>query len=92
MNKSVPYLIALLLGVFLSACSGNDDLVPINIPTDDDEVCCTQDDENKISQILAGYKEVTGLSRQSTGNYTIKVYSRNASLSVGYNVFYLIFQ
>ncbi|MBR5325329.1 MAG: hypothetical protein IKU49_02415, partial [Prevotella sp.] len=62
--------------------------MPINIPTDDDEVCCTQDDENKISQILAGYKEVTGLSRQSAGNYTIKVYSRNASLSVGYNDLY----
>ena len=63
-NNILSYLIALLLGVFLSACSGNDDLVPINIPTGDDEVCCTQDDENKISQILAGYKEVTGLSRQ----------------------------
>lgn len=87
-NKSVPYLIALLLGVFLSACSGSDDLVPINIPTDDDEVCCTQDDENKICLILAGYKEVTGLSRQSAGDYTIKVYGRDASLHVGYNDLY----
>lgn len=87
-NNILPYLIALLLGVFLSACSGNDDLVPINIPTGDDEVCCTQDDENKISQILAGYKEVTGLSRQSAGDYTIKVYGRSASLSVGYNDLY----
>ena len=87
-NRYVPYLIALLLGVFLSACSGNDDLVPINIPTDDDGVCCTQDDENKICLILAGYKEVTGLSRQSAGDYTIKVYARNASLHVGYNDLY----
>ena len=87
-NKFIPYLIALLLGGFFSACSGNDDLVPINIPTDDDEVCCSQDDEVKICQILTGYKEVTGLSRQSAGNYTIKVYARNASLSVGYNDIY----
>ena len=87
-NNILPYLIALLLGVFLSACSGNDDLVPINIPTGDDEVCCTQDDEVKIGEILAGYKEVTGLSRQSAGSYTIKVYSRKASLYVGYNDLY----
>ena len=88
MNKLVPYLTALLLGVFLSACGGDDEPVLINIPTEDDEVCCTQDDEVKISQILAGYKEVTGLSRQSAGSYTIKVYSRKASLHVGYNDLY----
>lgn len=87
-NNILSYLIALLLGVFLSACSGNDDLVSINIPTDADDVCCTQDDEVKICQILTGYKEVTGLSRQSAGDYTIKVYARNASLHVGYNDLY----
>ena len=87
-NKFVPYLITLLLGVFLSACGGEDEPVLINIPTEDDEVCCTQDDEVKISQILSGNKEVTGLSRQSAGSYTIKVYSRKASLHVGYNDLY----
>ena len=89
-NSNLPYLIVFLFGVLFSACSGDDDLVPINIPTDDDDVCCTQDDEVKISQMLVGYKEVTGLSRQSAGSYTIKVYGRNASLSVGYNDLYFI--
>lgn len=89
-NRFLPYLIAVFFGVSFSACSGDDDLVPINIPTDDDDVCCTQDDEVKICQMLVGYKEVTGLSRQSAGSYTIKVYGRNASLSVGYNDLYFI--
>ena len=89
-NRFLPYLIAVFLGVSFSACSGDDDIVPINIPTDDDDVCCTQDDEVKICQMLVGYKEVTGLSRQSAGSYTIKVYGRNASLSVGYNDLYFI--
>lgn len=80
--------LGLLFGIVFSACSGNDEPVPITIPSIDDEVCCTQDDEVKISEILAGYKEVTGLSRQSAGSYTIKVYSRKASLHVGYNDLY----
>ena len=86
--KYHTYFLGLLFGIVFSACSGNDEPVPITIPSIDDEVCCTQDDENKICQILAGYKEVTGLSRHSVGDYTIKVYSRNASLSVGYNDLY----
>lgn len=86
--KYHTYYLGLLLGIVFSACSGNDELVPISIPSDDDEVCCSQDDEVKICQILAGYKEVTGLSRQSAGIYTIRVYARNASLSVGYNDIY----
>ena len=86
--KYHTYLWGLLFGVVSSACSGNDEPVPITIPSIDDEVCCTQDDEVKIGEILAGYKEVTGLSRQSAGSYTIKVYSRKASLYVGYNDLY----
>ena len=86
--KYHTYLWGLLFGVVSSACSGNDEPVPITIPSIDDEVCCTQDDEVKIGEILAGYKEVTGLSRQSAGSYTIKVYSRKASLHVGYNDLY----
>ena len=86
--KYHTYYLGLLFGIVFSACSGNDEPVPITIPSIDDEVCCTQDDEVKISEILAGYKEVTGLSRQSAGSYTIKVYSRKASLHVGYNDLY----
>ena len=64
----------LLLGVVVSACSGDDDdVVPINIPSEDDDICCTQDDERKISEILTNYKEVTGLSRQSVGDFTISL-------------------
>ena len=86
--KYHTYFLGLLFGIVFSACSGNDEPVPITIPSIDDEVCCTQDDEVKIGEILAGYKEVTGLSRQSAGSYTIKVYSRKASLYVGYNDLY----
>ena len=86
--KYHAYLWGLLLGIVISACGGEDEPVPITIPSIDDEVCCTQDDEVKISEILAGYKEVTGLSRQSAGSYTVKVYSRKASLHVGYNDLY----
>lgn len=78
----------LFLGLLFSACSANDELVPINIPSEDDEVCCSQDDENNINQILARYKEVTGLSRQSADGYTVKVYARTANLVVGYNDLY----
>ena len=86
--KIDSYLFAILFGFLFSACGGQDDPVPINFPSEDDEVCCTQDDELKISQILAGYKEVTGLSRQSAGSYTIKVYARTANLHMGYNDIY----
>lgn len=86
--KYHTYLWGLLFGVVSSACSGNDEPVPITIPSIDDEVCCTQDDEVKIGEILTGFREVTGLSRQSAGSYTIKVYSRKASLHVGYNDLY----
>lgn len=85
-NKNI--LFGLFLGLILSACSASDEVVPINIPSGDDDVCCSQDDENNINQILAGYKEVTGLSRQSAGSYTIKVYARTANLLVGYNDLY----
>ena len=87
-NRFGTYILALFYALVFSACGGQDDPVIINIPTEDDEVCCTQDDEQKISEILAGYKEVTGLSRQSAGSYTIKVYARNANLHVGYNDIY----
>lgn len=87
-EKGIILLKGLFLGLLLSACSANDEFVPISIPSEDDEVCCSQDDENTINQILAGYKEVTGLSRQSAGSYTIKVYARTANLLVGYNDLY----
>lgn len=86
--KYHTYLQGLLFGIIFSACGGDDEPVPITIPSIDDEVCCTQDDEVKIGEILTGFKEVTGLSRQSAGSYTIKVYSRKASLHVGYNDLY----
>lgn len=87
-EKGIILLKGLFLGLLLSACSANDEFVPISIPSEEDEVCCSQDDENTINQILAGYKEVTGLSRQSAGSYTIKVYARTANLLVGYNDLY----
>ena len=87
-DKDTLLAVGLFLGLLFSACSANDEVVPISIPSADDEVCCTQDDENRISQILAGYKEVTGLSRLSAGGYTVKVYARTASLQVGYNDLY----
>lgn len=87
-EKSIELVIGLFLGLLVSACSANDEFVPISIPSEEDDVCCTQDDENNIKQILAGYKEVTGVSRQSAGEYTIKVYARTANLSVGYNDLY----
>lgn len=86
--KTIRLAFGLFLGLAFSACSTSDEVVPINIPSIDDDVCCSQDDENKINQILAGYKEVTGLSRQSVGDYTVKVYARTANLHVGYNDLY----
>ena len=88
-SRFVMFVAMLMLGVVISACSGSDDdIVPINIPSADDDICCTQDDERKISEILSNYKEVTGLSRQSVGDFTIKVYARSANLHVGYNDIY----
>lgn len=86
--NSKLFVIGLSMSLLFSACSGSDEVVPINIPSIDDEVCCSQDDEKIIGQILAGYKEVTGLSRQSAGSYTIKVYARTSHLYVGYNDLY----
>lgn len=87
-EKILVLVFGLLLGLAFSACTASDEVVPINIPSIDDDVCCTQDDENNINQILAGYKEVTGLSRQSVEGYTLKVYARTANLHVGYNDLY----
>ena len=87
-DKRIVWAFGLFLGLMLSACSASDEVVPINIPSEDDEVCCSQDDENNINQILAHYKEVTGLSRQSAEGYTVKVYARTANLVVGYNDLY----
>ena len=87
-SKFAMLVAMLLFCVMFSACSGDDDVVSINIPSADDDICCTQDDERRISEILSNYKEVTGLSRQSVGDFTIKVYARNANLHVGYNDIY----
>lgn len=87
-EKILVLVFGLFLGLAFSACSASDEIVPINIPSIDDDVCCSQDDENNINQILAGYKEVTGLSRQSVEGYTLKVYARTANLHVGYNDLY----
>lgn len=87
-KRSILFAFGLFLGIAFSACSGSDGVVPINIPSIDDDVCCSQDDENNINQILAGLKELTGLSRQSVEGYTLKVYARTANLYVGYNDLY----
>lgn len=87
-EKILVLVFGLFFGLAFSACSASDEIVPINIPSIDDDVCCSQDDENNINQILAGYKEVTGLSRQSVEGYTLKVYARTANLHVGYNDLY----
>ena len=87
-NKNILFAFGLFLGIVFSACSASNEEVPINIPSEDDDVCCSQDDENNIKLILAGLKEVTGLSRQSVEGYTLKVYARTASLYVGYNDIY----
>ena len=87
-EKILVLVFGLFLGLAFSACSASDEIVPINIPSIDDDVCCSQDDENNINQILAEYKEVTGLSRQSVEGYTLKVYARTANLHVGYNDLY----
>lgn len=87
-EKILVLVFGLFLGLAFSACSASDEIVPINIPSIDDDVCCSQVDENNINQILAGYKEVTGLSRQSVEGYTLKVYARTANLHVGYNDLY----
>ena len=87
-NKNILFAFGLFLGIVFSACSASNEEVPINIPSEDDDVCCSQDDENNIKLILAGLKEVTGLSRQSVEGYTLKVYARTANLHVGYNDLY----
>ena len=87
-EKILVLVFGLFLGLAFSACSASDEIVPINIPSIDDDVCCSQDDENNINQILAEYKEVTGLSRQSVEGYTLKVYACTANLHVGYNDLY----
>lgn len=86
--KKTKWISVIFWGLLFSACNSSDEAVPINIPSEDDDVCCSQDDEKNISQILAGFKEVTGLSRQSTGDYTVKVYARTSNLQVGYNDLY----
>ena len=87
-NKNILFAFGLFLGIVFSACSASNEEVPINIPSEDDDVCCSQDDENNIKLILAGLKEVTGLSRQCVEGYTLKVYARTANLYVGYNDIY----
>lgn len=87
-DKNIVLAFGLFLGLLFSGCSASDDGSPINIPTEIDDICCSQEDENNINQILAAYKEVTGLSRQSAEGFTVKVYARNANLVVGYNDIY----
>lgn len=84
--NSFIWFLGLFSGLLLSACGGNDVAeVPIVIPTEEDEECCSLAEEANTKQLLSNYQEVANLSGQTVGKYTIKVYARKADLSVGYN-------
>ena len=81
--------VGLLSAFLLTSCSsgsgdGDESPVVINIPEDDDE-CCSLDDELAMRRLFADYKEVTGLSGIVFTKYTIRVYSKYSTLRVGYN-------
>lgn len=88
-SRFAMFVAMLMLGIVVSACGGNDDDdASNNTSSAEDGIYSTQDDERKISEILSNYQEVTGLSGQSVGDFTVKVYARNANLHVGYNDIY----
>ena len=72
----------------MTACSDiSDSGVPITIPSQEDDECCSLIEETETQSFLSKLSEVTQLS-QSIGDYTIRVYSSRAELTVGYNDLY----
>ena len=78
---------ALLLSLFSCSSSGNDTSGEFNIPTDNDEECCSLIEEAETNTFLDKLSEVEELS-QNIGDYIIKVYSTRPKLYVGYNDLY----
>ena len=89
MKKSLYIYAFLFIGPALFASCGNNSEDPadsplvINIPEDDDE-CCSYDDELAMRRLFADYQEVDDLSGIIFDKYTIRVYARYATLRVGY--------
>lgn len=89
MKKSLYIYVFLFIGTALFASCGNNSEDPddsplvINIPEDDDE-CCSYDDELAMRRLFADYQEVDDLSGIIFDKYTIRVYARYATLRVGY--------
>ena len=79
--------LGLFWGLAFSACSGSNEGVLITIPSQEDDECCSLIEESETQFFLSKLIEVTQLS-QSIGDYTIKVYSSHAELTVGYNDLY----
>ncbi len=78
---------ALLLSLFSCSSSNNDTGGELNIPTDNDEECCSLIEEAETNTFLDKLSEVEELS-QNIGDYIIKVYSTRPKLYVGYNDLY----
>ena len=82
------FIIPLVGLLLMTACSDiSDSGVPITIPSQEDDECCSLIEETETQYFLSKLSEVTQLS-QSIGDYTIRVYSSRAELTVGYNDLY----
>lgn len=77
----------LFSGFALTACGGSDDpVVPINIPTEDDECCNAEETFLAYTFLHNGYlKEIESLRDTIDEKYALSVYSRGGKLHAGYN-------
>lgn len=92
-NVESVWTFVLLLFVWgwcgMSCSSDADDGgVDITIPIDDDADCCSLEEEELTIRYVQELKELTPLSKVTTGIYTIRVYAGAEKLSVGYNELY----
>lgn len=87
--KEWALLTALCTAPLLTACSGEEsvdnELVDIEIPSDEDEDCCSLEDEELTIRYLLDLKEVTELSGVQDSIFTVRVFAHTERLQAGYN-------
>lgn len=77
-------ILLLAVLIIMTACSDSkDSAADITIPpSGENDECCSPAEELVMQQLLANYKELTGVSGIGVGHYTLKVYAKRSELKV----------